>query len=245
MTQTLENPTVLSATRTREEYAEVLHGLSVASTEHHFDAFIDIPWEHPDFQIDRSDPRWILPANRSARRSTRGTRRSRWSGRSRSACGARPTSTVGLHFESILIRGLMEYCFWTPKNRSPEYRYCLHEAVEECNHNQMFQEMVNRIGVDVPGMPWLKCAASPGRSRVPLRRSRSVLVRHPRRRGADRPHAEERAARGQGPASDHGARDGHPRRRGGAAHLVRARVPRASGSAPRPDATFFLSLLSR
>ena len=59
---------------------------------------------------------------------------------------------VGLHFESILIRGLMEYAFWTP-NGSPEYRYCLHEAVEECNHTMMFQEMVNRIGADVPGMP--------------------------------------------------------------------------------------------
>ena len=38
-------------------------------------------------------------------------------------------------------------------NGSPEYRYCLHESVEECNHTMMFQEMVNRIGIDVPGMP--------------------------------------------------------------------------------------------
>ena len=59
---------------------------------------------------------------------------------------------VGLHFESILIRGLMNYAFWVP-NGSPEYRYCLHESVEECNHTMMFQEMVNRIGADVPGMP--------------------------------------------------------------------------------------------
>jgi hypothetical protein len=59
---------------------------------------------------------------------------------------------VGLHFESILIRGLMNYTFWVP-NGSPEYRYCLHESVEECNHTMMFQEMVNRVGADVPGMP--------------------------------------------------------------------------------------------
>jgi hypothetical protein len=59
---------------------------------------------------------------------------------------------VGLHFESILIRGLMNYTFWVP-NGSPEYRYCLHESVEECNHTMMFQEMINRIGMDVPGMP--------------------------------------------------------------------------------------------
>ena len=51
-----------------------------------------------------------------------------------------------------LIRGLMNYAFWVP-NGSPEYRYCLHESVEECNHTMMFQEMVNRIGADVPGMP--------------------------------------------------------------------------------------------
>jgi hypothetical protein len=59
---------------------------------------------------------------------------------------------VGLQFESILIRGLMSYTFWLP-NGSPEYRYCLHESVEEDNHTLMFQEMVNRVGADVPGMP--------------------------------------------------------------------------------------------
>ena len=31
----------------------------------------------------------------------------------------------------------------------------MHEATEECHHNQMFQEAINRIDVDVPGMPWL------------------------------------------------------------------------------------------
>jgi len=54
---------------------------------------------------------------------------------------------------------LLHYTFWVP-NGSPEYRYCLHESVEECNHSLMFQEMVNRIGVDVPGMPrWLRWAS--------------------------------------------------------------------------------------
>ncbi len=67
---------------------------------------------------------------------------------------------VGLHFESILIRGLMNYTFWVP-NGSPEYRYCLHESVEECNHTMMFQEMVNRVGADVPGMPRLLRWISP------------------------------------------------------------------------------------
>ncbi|MGE0220864.1 AurF N-oxygenase family protein, partial [Mycolicibacterium sp.] len=55
---------------------------------------------------------------------------------------------------------LMNYAFWVP-NGSPEYRYCLHESVEECNHTLMFQEMVNRIGADVPGMPRLLKWISP------------------------------------------------------------------------------------
>ena len=38
--------------------------------------------------------------------------------------------------EFILIRSLMDYTFWLP-NGSPEYRYCLHEWVEECNHTVM------------------------------------------------------------------------------------------------------------
>jgi hypothetical protein len=58
---------------------------------------------------------------------------------------------VGGAFESILIRGLMQYAMKLP-NGSPEFRYCMHEMTEECNHIQMFQELVNRIGVDVPGM---------------------------------------------------------------------------------------------
>jgi len=50
----------------------------------------------------------------------------------------------------------LQYTFWMP-NGSPEHRYCLHESIEECNHTLMFQELVNRIGVDVPGMPrWLR-----------------------------------------------------------------------------------------
>jgi P-aminobenzoate N-oxygenase AurF len=33
----------------------------------------------------------------------------------------------------------------------------VHESIEECNHAMMFQELVNRIGLNVPGMPrWLR-----------------------------------------------------------------------------------------
>ena len=30
-------------------------------------------------------------------------------------------------------------------NQSPEFRYCMHEMTEECNHIQMFQELESGI----------------------------------------------------------------------------------------------------
>lgn len=73
-----------------------------------------------------------------------------------STCRQANIAKVGLQSENILIRGLMQYVFSLP-NGSPEFRYCTHEAIEECNHTMMFQEVVNRIGMDVPGMrAWVR-----------------------------------------------------------------------------------------
>jgi hypothetical protein len=125
-----------------------------------FNPYTDIDWESPEFAVRADDERWILPQSDALGGH-------RW-------YRAQPVATqiaigqwrqanvakVGLQFESILIRGLMNYSFWVP-NGSPEYRYCTHEAIEEGNHTLMFQEMVNRIGVDVPGMPRLLRWLSP------------------------------------------------------------------------------------
>ncbi len=155
MSQTLESPTEIPTDITREEYAAVLKGLSVASVEHHFDAFVDVPWDSPDFQIRNDDPRWALPANIDPLGShpwyqAQSLERQIEIGLWRQANVLR----VGVQFENILIRGIMAYCFEL-QNGSPEFRYLMHEATEECHHNQMFQEAINRIGADVPGMPWL------------------------------------------------------------------------------------------
>ena len=136
------------------EYVDMLTTLSEGSVRRNFNPYTDIDWDSPEFAVVDNDERWILPATDpvgqhpwyKAQTLERQIEIGMW----RQANVAK----VGLHFESILIRGLMEYAFWTP-NGSPEYRYCLHEAVEECNHTMMFQEMVNRIGADVPGMPRL------------------------------------------------------------------------------------------
>ncbi|MDT5079695.1 MAG: hypothetical protein QOJ80_4332 [Mycobacterium sp.] len=135
-------------------YVDTLTTLSEGSVRRNFNPYTDIDWDSPEFAVVENDERWILPGTdpigQHSWYRSQSKERQIEIGMWRQANVAK----VGLHFESILIRGLMEYAFWTP-NGSPEYRYCLHEAVEECNHTLMFQEMVNRIGADVPGMPRL------------------------------------------------------------------------------------------
>ncbi len=133
-----------------QTYEQRLRTLSEASVNQHFDAFLDIDWDHPDFAIDPNDERWILPEADVLGRHP-------WYqalpkdeqirvGLYRQANVVK----VGLQFEQILIAGLMNYVFRLP-NGSPEFRYSTHEATEECHHTQMFQEFVNRSGQDAPG----------------------------------------------------------------------------------------------
>ncbi len=138
------------------EYVATLATLSEASVRRHFDPYTDIDWEAPEFAVRNDDPRWVLsatdPLGRHPWYQAQPLEKQIAIGMWRQANAAK----VSLQLESILIRGLMYYTFWVP-NGSPEYRYCLHESIEECNHALMFQEMVNRIGINAPGMPrWLR-----------------------------------------------------------------------------------------
>ncbi len=144
------------------EYAAVLKTLSEASVRRHFNPYTDIDWEAQEFVVTKHDSRWVLSTTDplGSHHWYRGQPLEEQIaiGMWRQANLAKVCS----HFETILIRGLMQYALWAP-NGSPEYRYCMHEAIEECNHTLMFQEMVNRTGQDVPGMPrwlhWLSCVA--------------------------------------------------------------------------------------
>ncbi|MFD4292603.1 diiron oxygenase [Rhodococcus sp. NPDC058532] len=134
------------------DYRAWLHTLSEGSVQRRFDPYLDIDWDAPELAIDPDDPRWVLSAEIDPLGATQWYRdqpleRQIAIGRWRQANSIK----VGAAFESILIRGMMQYIMKLP-NQSPEFRYCLHEMTEECNHIQMFQELVNRIGVDVPGM---------------------------------------------------------------------------------------------
>lgn len=134
------------------DYLDSLTVLSAGSVRRHFDPFDDVPWDDPELAIDADDPRWVLSPISDSLGATRWYRelplaRQIEIGRWRTANSIK----VGAAFESILIRGLMAYIMKLP-NGSAEFRYALHEMTEECNHIQMFQELVNRIGDDVPGM---------------------------------------------------------------------------------------------
>ncbi|WP_460308482.1 AurF N-oxygenase family protein [Actinocorallia aurea] len=135
-----------------QDYRDMLQTLSEGSVHRRFDPYLDIDWDAPEMRMDPEDPRWVLSEHHDP-------------------LGAHPwyqalpldekiaigrwrmanVQKVGLSFESVLIRGMMQYAMRLPNN-SPEFRYCLHEMTEECNHIQMFQEFVNRTGADVPGM---------------------------------------------------------------------------------------------
>ncbi len=142
-------------------YEAMLQTLSEGSVHVHFDPYEDIPWDAPDMAIDPQDPRWVLspdldPLGATAWYRAQPLDRQIAIGRWRMMNAVK----VGGAFESILIRGLMQYAM-SLKNGNPEFRYCLHEMTEECNHIQMFQELVNRSGADVPGMRPLFRASSP------------------------------------------------------------------------------------
>lgn len=143
--------TTTTDTSSDSEYREILRTLSEGSVNRHFDPYVDIDWDSPDFAVDPTDTRWIMseedPLGRQSWYKAQPVEKQIAMGMWRLAGIAK----VGMDFEQLLIRGLMQYLVSVP-NGDPEFRYITHEAVEECNHTMMFQEMINRIGEDVVGM---------------------------------------------------------------------------------------------
>ena len=130
--------------------------LSRASVNKHFDAYDDVAWDSPELAIDPRDPRFELtlddPLGGSAwYRAQPQPVRARI-GLDMHACRLK----VGVEFENILSRGLLELALSVP-NGSPDFRYAYHELIEEGQHSLMFQECVNRTGFDAPSIPaWLQ-----------------------------------------------------------------------------------------
>ena len=143
----------------KESYEALVQRLSHQSVVKHFDAYADVPWDDPDYQVDPDDPRWELspedPLGGTAwYRAQPATVRSR--------IGLHTLATfakIGAQFENVLQRGLLEYALTLP-NGAVEFRYAYHECIEEGQHSLMFQEFVNRTGLEIPGLGWFERTAS-------------------------------------------------------------------------------------
>ena len=136
----------------RRSYLGVIDRLNKASVDKHWEAYADIPWNDPEFQVNENDPRWILPkADRLGSTSWYQAQPPEI----QAQIGLWRVATamkIGLQFENLLKRGLLNYAYRLPNGR-PEYRYVYHEITEECHHGMMFQEFVNRTGMPIKGMP--------------------------------------------------------------------------------------------
>jgi hypothetical protein len=127
----------------------------------HFDAYADIDWDSPEMSITPEDPRFKL-WSLDPLAATEWYRTAPPEVRSRVALHRIAAAMrIGWEFENVLQRGLLEYAFWLPNNR-PEFRYVHHEITEESQHTMMFQEVIDRSGLDVGGMPLrIKIASRP------------------------------------------------------------------------------------
>lgn len=138
-----------------KEYEKKLGILSRASAKKYNNPFenkvVDwIDWDNPDMAINPTDERWILGPedNLGAHEWYQSLPKERQIevGLFRFA----HTCKVGSQFEQALIAGIMFYDMEV-NNNDPTFRYTMHEATEETHHIQMFQEFVNRTGVETRG----------------------------------------------------------------------------------------------
>ncbi|MBA9004292.1 AurF N-oxygenase family protein [Thermomonospora cellulosilytica] len=146
-------PARTAEVKDRTSYFGVIERLNKASVDKHWEAYADIPWDDPDHQVDPDDPRFVLspvmdPLGRTEWYRSQPPQIQAQIGLWRVATAMK----VGLQFENLLKRGLLNYAYWLPNGR-PEFRYVLHETTEECHHAMMFQEFVNRTGMPIRGMP--------------------------------------------------------------------------------------------
>ena len=134
-------------------FQNLVDRLNKQSVDKHFDAYVDVPWDEPGYEIDPADPRWAAGVTEKFAGAD-------WfealSTEQRSRLGLQLTvdrMRKGMLFENILSRGLLDYAFHLPSG-DHQFRYVYHEVIEESHHSMMFQEFVNRTGLDRFEMPW-------------------------------------------------------------------------------------------
>jgi hypothetical protein len=145
--------TILDEELQDTRFTDLVHRLSHQSVVKHFDAYADVDWDAPEMAIDPADPRFELRDDHPLG-GTEWYQSLPQPVRARMGLhGIASNMKAGLQFESVLKRGLLEYAFGLPDG-APEFRYAYHEVIEEAQHSLMFQEFVNRAGLETPGLTW-------------------------------------------------------------------------------------------
>ena len=131
------------ARRHHEPYSDLLERLSELSVCKYHDPFTDIDWDVPEHAIRVDDPRHCIGddhplANTSWYAALDPQQRAHFG-----LCSTLQQLKYGVTFEAVLSRGLLEFC-QTLANGSLEFRYAMHEVIEEARHTLMFQELINR-----------------------------------------------------------------------------------------------------
>src|SRR6266567_6213200 len=90
-------------------FGALIERLSRQSVTKHFDAYVDVPWDDPDYQIDPADPRWELSSDDplGATAWYQGLPQP-----TRARMGLDLVASkmkIGLEFENVLKRGLLEF----------------------------------------------------------------------------------------------------------------------------------------
>ena len=134
-----------------ESFGRLVRRLSEKSVEKNHDAFVDVAWDDPAMRIDPADPRWELLVD-SALGGSEWYRALPQPERARLGLWLIASKMkIGVQFENLLSRGLLIFALAQP-DRSPEFRYAYHEMIEESQHSLMFQEFVDRAGVETSAL---------------------------------------------------------------------------------------------
>lgn len=145
----------------RRAYERRVERLSALSEGGPYDAFEDVPWDQPGYELDPTDPRLQLF-------SFDPLRRTRWYDQLDDVAKARvglrrmgANLRVGWEFENFLQQGLLVRAL-RMDNDDVAFRYSHHEIAEESHHSMMFHEFVRRYAPEVGGMPGpLKALTTP------------------------------------------------------------------------------------
>jgi hypothetical protein len=134
------------------DFAAIVGRLNRQSVEKRFEAYRDIDWDAPEMSLEHNSHLLELPEDDLLGRTE-------WYRSQppevRAAIGLERLATAaktGLEFENVLMRGLLLFAYHRG-NGDPSFRYIMHEISEECQHSMMFQELVDRSGLPIKGLP--------------------------------------------------------------------------------------------